>query len=343
MARVVLDAMGGDSAPDVIIEGVRIFRQEDDTTEIFLTGPIERLEPATKDIKCTLVPASEVVGMHESPSAAVKTKRDSSIAKGIGLVKENQADAFVTMGNSGAAIAFALFQLGRLPGVSRPGLMTPMPSKAGRTLVCDVGAVVDCKPEHLLHFAVLVSVYSSEVYQTKNPRVGLLSIGEERSKGNELTNGAYTLLEKSGLNFIGYVEGNDIAGGKADVVICDGFVGNVILKFGEGIVDYVFAALRQSLRHVLEESHADAETSKQRSDFFKSVVSSVDYAEIGCAPLMGVNGLCFVGHGRSQPRAVANAIRTARNAAAHRSVIERQRDTIQEVLARIEKSPPVLA
>ena len=335
MNRVALDAMGGDRAPEVILEGVRRFRQEDSETEILLTGPSGPLESAAKELNCTLVQASQIVEMDETPSAVVKSKRDSSVAKAIDLVKNGEADAMVTMGNSGAAIAFALFQLGRLPGVSRPGLMTSMPNPNGRSQVVDLGAMVDCKPEHLLHYAVLASVYVEEVTGIDNPRIGLLSIGEEKSKGNELTAATYAYLEKSGLNFIGNVEGNDICRGTADVIVCDGFVGNVILKFGEGLVEFVFSSMRGALKRILEKTHESKESGMQKWALVKEIIADFDYEEIGCAELLGVKGLCFVGHGRSEPRAVANAIKTARQAAAHKEVIQHQQEALKEALARI--------
>ena len=342
MVRVAIDGMGGDSAPEMIIEGIRRFRKEDTETEVLVTGPPEVLESKLADLGCILVPASQVVAMDESPSTVIKTRRDSSIAKAIALVKEDRADSIVTMGNSGAAMALALFQLGRVPGVSRPSIMTPMPNSNGRTLVADVGAVVDCKPEHLLHFAVLASVYASEVYEVESPRVGILSIGEEKCKGNELSCAAHALLEKSGLNFIGNVEGNHVFDGTVDVVVCDGFVGNVILKFGEGLAEFIMNSMRSSLRHVIEQSHDDVEASKKKQEFFRSVVSGADYTEIGCAPLLGVSGVCLIGHGRSAPRAVASAIGTARTAAAHREVIQRQEIVLREVLDRLAVEQPVL-
>ncbi len=320
MNRVALDAMGGDRAPEVILEGVRRFRQEDSETEILLTGPSGPLESAAKELNCTLVQASQIVEMDETPSAVVKSKRDSSVAKAIDLVKNGEADAMVTMGNSGAAIAFALFQLGRLPGVSRPGLMTSMPNPNGRSQVVDLGAMVDCKPE---------------VTGIDNPRIGLLSIGEEKSKGNELTAATYAYLEKSGLNFIGNVEGNDICRGTADVIVCDGFVGNVILKFGEGLVEFVFSSMRGALKRILEKTHESKESGMQKWALVKEIIADFDYEEIGCAELLGVKGLCFVGHGRSEPRAVANAIKTARQAAAHKEVIQHQQEALKEALARI--------
>ena len=209
--------------------------------------------------------------------------------------------------------------------------------------MADVGAVVDCKPEHLLHFAVLASVYASEVYGTESPRVGVLSIGEEACKGNELSCAAHALLRRSGLNFIGNVEGNHIFDGSVDVVVCDGFVGNVILKFGEGLAEFIMDSMRSSLRHVIEEAHADAEDSKKKQEFFRTVVSGADYTEIGCAPLLGVSGVCLIGHGRSAPHAVASAIKTARTAAAHREVIQRQEVVLREVLARLAEEQPAVA
>ncbi len=309
--RIAVDAMGGDRAPDDVIEGVRLFLSEETDTEILFVGQRERLEEPCKDLNIQLINAPSVVGMHESPSTVLKTRRDSSIALCTNLVKEGKADALVTMGNSGAAVGFALFILGRMANISKPAIIAPFPTVDGYTLLLDVGATVDCKPSHLLHFAVMGSVYNRLAFGIANPRVGLLSIGEEKSKGNELTFATDQLLEKAPINYIGNVEGVDIMRGTADVVVCDGFVGNVILKFGEGLAEMFSRAMQIEIDHVFG-NDVDLE---HRKTFFKETMNRVDYTSYGGALLLGVNGHCLIGHGRSGPRAIANGIRAARTAA----------------------------
>ncbi|RJP24332.1 MAG: phosphate acyltransferase PlsX [Candidatus Omnitrophota bacterium] len=309
--RIAVDAMGGDRAPEDVIAGVRQFLAEDSATEILLTGRRDMLEEPCADLPVTIVDASTVVDMHESATIALKTRRDSSIAVAVSLVKEKKADALLTMGNSGAAVAFAIFCLGRMANISRPGIVAPMPTLSGCTLLLDVGANVDCKPIHLLHFALMGEVYYRHTFGVASPRVGLLSIGEEKSKGNELTFAAAKLLEKAPINFIGNVEGVDIMRGSAEVVVCDGFVGNVILKFGEGLVEMFSKTLKTETDLVLGEDMDRA----HRMELFQETMRRVDYTAYGGAILLGVNGHCLIGHGRSGPRAIANGIRAARDAA----------------------------
>ncbi len=308
---IAIDTMGGDDAPDVVLEGVRLFLEDDTETNILLVGQREQLERSCKDLRAQIVNAASVVGMHDSPSSALKTHRDSSIAVAASLVKEGKADALLSMGNSGATVAFALFVLGRLPNISRPAIVAPMPTLNGYTLLLDVGATVDCKPHQLLHFAVMGSVYSHYAFNIPEPKVGLLSIGEEKSKGDELTLQTARLLKKAPINYAGHVEGDDIMRGSMDVIVCDGFVGNVILKFGEGLVEMFSRAMKMEVDEVLGED-VDAE---HRMTFFKETMNQVDYTAYGGATLLGVNGHCLIGHGRSGARAIANGIRAARTAA----------------------------
>lgn len=309
--RIAVDAMGGDRGPGVIAEGVRHFRQEDGDTEIFLCGRREELEPLYEGVKVTFIDAPTVVDMHDSASVALKTKKDSSIAAATMLVKEGQADAILTMGNSGAAAAFAMFVLGRLPRISKPAIVAPFPTPTGVTHVLDLGATVDCKPDHLLQFAIMGSVYSQYAYNKPEPKVGLLSIGEEETKGNELTLRAHKLLKDAPINFAGNIEGVDIMRGTVDVVVCDGFIGNVILKFGEGLVELFFRTLKLETAEVLG---PDVNAENRRA-LMSEIMQRVDYNAYGGAELLGVNGHCLIGHGRSDHRAVANGIRSARNIA----------------------------
>lgn len=330
--RVAVDAMGGDNAPHTIIEGVRLFRNEDHDTEIFLVGRREELEAPCADLNVNIVDAPSVVGMQESASTALKTRKDSSIAVATGLMKANQADALLTMGNSGAAVAFAMFVLGRLPNISKPGIVAPFPSgnETCVTHVLDVGATVDCKPDHLLQFAIMGSVYCKYAFNVESPRVGLLSIGEEDSKGNEQTLATSKLLREAPINFIGNVEGVDIMRGGADVVVCDGFIGNVILKFGEGLVETFFKALTKETDEVLGPDI----NAEDRRTFLNETMQRVDYSAYGGAELLGVNGHLLIGHGRSGSHAVANGIRSARNVAARCPL-----NKIQQALETVQVSP----
>ncbi|MDP8245741.1 MAG: phosphate acyltransferase PlsX [Candidatus Hinthialibacter antarcticus] len=330
--RVAVDAMGGDNAPQTIIEGVRLFRSEDEHTEILLVGRRDALEAPCADLNVTIVDAPSVVGMHESASTALKTRKDSSIAVATGLMKAKQADALLTMGNSGAAVAFAMFVLGRLPNISKPAIVAPFPSgnETGVTHVLDCGATVDCKPSQLLQFALMGSAYCKYTFNVESPRIGLLSIGEEDSKGNELTLATSKLLKEAPLNFIGNVEGVDIMRGGADVVVCDGFIGNVILKFGEGLVETFFKALTQETDEVLG-SDLNAE---DRRTFLTETMQRVDYSAYGGAELLGVNGHLLIGHGRSAAHAIANGIRSARNVAERCPL-----NKIQQALEAVQAPP----
>ncbi len=309
--RIAVDAMGGDRTPDDFVEGVRRFLQKNNNAEVILVGDEARLADPCADLPVRIVHAPTVVGMHEAPSTALKTRQDSSIAIATALVKEGKADALISMGNSGATVAFALFVLGRLAHVSRPGIVAPMPTLDGYSLLLDVGATVDCKPNHLLDFAIMGNVYCRQVFNKTNPRVGLLSIGEEDSKGNELTFAAAKLLKNAPINYIGNVEGGDIMRGTVDVAVCDGFIGNVILKFGEGLVAMFSRALKAESDEVLAKD-VDQE---HRMEFFQETMTRVDYTAYGGALLLGVNGHCLIGHGRSGPRAIANGIKAACEAA----------------------------
>jgi phosphate acyltransferase len=326
--RIAIDAMGGDRAPDDVIEGVRLFLSKETDTEIILVGVQDRIKPLCSDLDVTIVDAPTVVDMHDSPSTALKTKRDSSISIATSLVKEGKADALLSMGNSGATVGFAIFVLGRFADISKPGIIAPFPTVDGYTLLLDVGATVDCKPEHLLHFAVMGSIYKKMAFNIPDPKIGLLSIGEEKSKGNELTFNTHKLLKTAPLNYIGNVEGVDIMRGTADVVVCDGFIGNVILKFGEGFAKMFCRAMEIEIEHVFG-SEVDSE---HRKTFFQETMGRVDYSSYGAALLLGVNGHCLIGHGRSGPKAIANGIRTARTAA-QKCPTDQIRHAVEEVAA----------
>jgi glycerol-3-phosphate acyltransferase PlsX len=261
-----------------------------------------------EDLPIVIHHASERIEMNEKAAHAVRTKRDSSMRVGLKLVREGMAAGFVTAGNTGAAMATAKMVLGALPGVDRPALANPMPSSTGNPCVLlDVGANVDCKPHNLEQFALMGELYARSVLKIPEPRVGLLSIGEEESKGNDLTREAFPLLKVLPIRFVGNVEGRDIFSGQADVIVCDGFVGNVALKTSEGVGRFVRDVLRESLTRTVT-AKVGALLSRQAFNEFRR---RLDYREYGGAPLLGVRGICIIGHGSSNDRAIFNGIRVA--------------------------------
>lgn len=284
--------MGGDYAPAEVVAGA-VLAAGEYNIEALLVGneTLIRDEMGKPDRRISVIPAREVIGMAEHPVKAVRLKKESSIVRAMQLVKDGQADAMVSAGNTGAVMTAALWGLGRLEGVDRPALMALMPNPHGHTVLLDVGANVDVKAQQLVQFAIMGSAYATSLLKIHSPRVGILSNGEEETKGNELTLSAFPLLKRESINFIGNVEGRDVFNGKADVVVCDGFVGNVLLKAGEGLV--------QALQAV------------------HPALQRLDYAEYGGAPLLGVNGVVVVAHGSSKARAVKNAIRVAVEAIEH--------------------------
>lgn len=300
--------MGGDHAPAEIIAGAALAADQIDG-EIILVGREEvmQAEMARQGLRkanMSLYHADEVVAMDESPRLALRQKANSSVTVSVDLVRDGLADAAVSAGNSGAMMAAATMRLRTLPGVQRPAIAVFMPTPLGKRIVLDGGANVDCRPEHLADFALMGSLYAEHALQIKQPRVGLLSIGTERSKGNELTGATYELLDQLPINFIGNVEGDQIYAGEVDVTVCDGFVGNVVLKVTEGvgkeIMDDLKAAVRQSLRAKLG--------ALLLRPALRAMATKYDYAEYGGALLLGTNGVCIVAHGKSDARAIASAI-----------------------------------
>lgn len=339
--RIVLDAMGSDDCPEpeiqAAIQAVELFKDE-----LILVGPEEQLKPrllssgASLD-KIRLVEAADVITMQDKGLAlALKAKRrgsQTSMAVGIDLLASGQADAFVTAGNTGGAMATAFYRLGTIPGVERPALIGPIPVKGGYCYVLDIGANPECKPEHLLQFAVMGVSYATKVRGVTNPRIGILSNGEEPGKGNELVKGAYPVLEASGLNFIGNVEPKELFGGQADVVVTDGFTGNVMLKSSEAVAKLLVDILKQELTHSLRTS-LGALLAKPA---FTAIKRLLDPAEVGAAPLLGIDGLVLIGHGRSDARAMVSAIRAARQAV-QVDLIGAIKAAIQDQLAEIKDS-----
>jgi glycerol-3-phosphate acyltransferase PlsX len=308
--RIALDAMGGDRGLPVNIEGALLARQELDH-EIILVGDRDLIQQeldihgAKHDFLIQHAPT--VVGMHEKPAEACRAKRDSTIMVCAEMVASGKADAYVSAGNSGATMAAALWHLRRLPGVSRPAIATIMPTLQGNAIVLDVGANVDCKSRHLVQFAIMGSIYAHTIFGVTSPRVGLLTIGEEEGKGNLLTQETHPLLKTVGLNYIGHVEGRDIPAGDVDVVVCDGFVGNIVLKFGEGLAAAVLKLIKDEIR-----KHPLAIFGKYLlKGAFVTLKKKTDPSEYGGAPLLGVNGAALICHGGADAKAIKNALRAA--------------------------------
>lgn len=326
---VALDAMGGDHAPAVTVQGaVEAARQHG--LQVVLVGQEPQLRKELSRLggvprSVDIVHAPDVVSMNDPPTAPVRSKRDSSMAVAARLVRDGQACAFVTAGNTGAAMVTAKLTLGMIPGVERPALAACIPGVDHQTLLLDVGANVDCKPRHLAHFAVMGHFYSQAVLGVRHPRIGLLSVGEEEGKGDRLTQESYPLLGDMGLHFVGNVEGRDVFSGAVDVVVCDGFVGNVVLKVSEGLGEMVATLLKREGGR----SAVSAVGLLLAKGAFAGFKRQVDYAEYGGAPLLGVEGACLVGHGRSNTKAIRNAVRFAHSIAA-RGVVAHIRDKVAE-------------
>lgn len=312
--KIALDAMGGDRAPGLIVEGALQARAElGSDASIVLVGQkdavlaeISRLGASPTAFE--IADARDVVAMGEQPSATLRRKKDSSIAVGLKLHSEGKAQGFISAGNTGAVAANALIILGRIKGVERPAIATVVPTKAGGCVLLDVGAGIEPRPSQLVQHAVMGACYARCVLSNPEPRVGLLNVGEESTKGTEVIQEAYRLLKESDLNFVGNCEGRDIFAGRVEVAVCDGFVGNILLKFTESVVDMVYGVMKESLTASLR-AKAGALLLKPA---FKRLRSAFDYAEYGGAPLLGVNGICTICHGSSSPRAIKNAVLATR-------------------------------
>ncbi|MEK6661142.1 MAG: phosphate acyltransferase PlsX [candidate division NC10 bacterium] len=310
--RVALDAMGGDRGPVVNIEGAVAAARELGLS-VLLVGNEEELSRSlrrhsTNGLGITICHAPETVGMNESPSAALRKKKHSSIRVGLELVKRGEADAFISAGNTGAVMATAMVILGSLPGVERPAIALIVPTLRGQAILLDAGANADCKPRHLLQFAIMGDIYARQVMGKTSPTVGLLSIGEEESKGNELTREAFKELEEEhSLNFIGNVEGREVFSGAADIIVCDGFTGNIALKISESAAEFFTVSLKEELEKGLVGKLGALLT----RGAFRRFKKRIDYTEYGGAPLLGVGGMCIISHGRSTAKAIKNAIRVA--------------------------------
>jgi glycerol-3-phosphate acyltransferase PlsX len=312
MITIAVDAMGGDHAPHPEVEGA-VAAAREFGVRILLVGHAAEVKRELarhphRGLSVEIVPASEIITMEDSPSQAFRKKKDSSVHVAARLVRSGQADAMVSAGNTGAVMAVARFVLGTLPSVDRPALAAPFPtSRGGTAVLLDVGANVDSKPAHLVQFAVMGEIYYRAIFGTRKPKVALLSIGEEEMKGNELTREAHSRLKQASLNFVGNVEGRDIFGGSVDVIVCDGFIGNVALKISEGVAQHIVALLKDALKSTLSSQVGYVLSRRAYASFRKKV----DYSEYGGAPLLGVRGVTVIGHGSSNALAIKNAVRVA--------------------------------
>lgn len=312
MPKIAIDAMGGDHAPQAVIEGA-LLAARDLLVELVLVGDPEAIKRELAKHpdapKFDVVAASQVVTMHESPSAALR-KKDSSLTVSFERMRRGEVDAVVSAGNSGAMMAVGMFVTGTLPQVARPAILVVVPSMEKGTVIVDAGANVDCKPRHLVQFGLMGSIYSDRVLGVSRPRVGVLSNGEEVSKGNDLTRAASEQLAATPVNFVGYVEGRDIFNGKVDVIVCDGFTGNIALKSMEGVASFAGAVLKSAFQKNLSSRVGYLLSRKSLAEAYRRL----DYAEYGGAPLIGLDGVAIVAHGGSSPVAIKNAIRAARDA-----------------------------
>jgi glycerol-3-phosphate acyltransferase PlsX len=333
--RIALDALGSDNCPgpeiQAALQSAATFKDE-----ILLVGPEDQLQPKLGSINGSsagvkVIDAPEAITMDDKGiKLALKAKRrnaKNSMAVGIDLIKNNEADAFITAGNTGGALATAYYRLGLIEGLERPGLTALFPVKGGHAVVLDIGANPDCKPEHIYQFAIMGSIYAQKVLAVQRPRVGLLSNGEETGKGNQLIRDTSPLLEASDLNFIGNIEGKELFGGQVDVAVMDGFTGNILLKSSEAVAKLLIDSLRDELMSSLRTKIGAA----LARPAFSVIRKMLDPAETGAAPLLGVDGLVFIGHGRSDAYALVNAVRVARQAV-EADLLNAIRDAIEEQL-----------
>ncbi len=338
MTRIVVDAMGSDNYPTPDVEGAMMAAREYGV-EVILTGDATKIEPLLasaggKSLPIRVIHAPEMLTMQDKGEDLVMKARhkeaQNSMAVGLDLVKNGEADAFVTAGNTGAAMVTSLFRLGRIRGVDRPALAGPFPTATGICNVVDIGANPDCKPENLLQFGIMGSVYAEKVRGIKNPRVGLISNGEEAGKGSELVKEAYPLLAGASINFVGNVEGKEIFNGHVDVAVTDGFTGNVFLKSTEAVAKLLIEKIRESIKNGGPLALAGGALIRPAMGKVRKLL---DPSEEGAAPLLGVNGLVFIGHGRSDALAIKSAVRVARGAAEAR-VLEAIKTAIEESLKK---------
>jgi glycerol-3-phosphate acyltransferase PlsX len=328
--RIIVDAMGGDFAPlNSVLGAVEAFNQKKDF-DLYLVGKSDEIIKVLNENNLSfdhnfIINASEIIEMSDSPTSALKKKKDSSMVVGANRVKEKKADAFVSAGNTGAMMAASTLIIGRIPGVGRPTIGAELPSLKGVCYLYDVGAGKDSKPSHLFEYAIMATIYAQEMGGVKNPSIGVLSMGEEEGKGNEVSEAAAKLIQQSNLNFVGNVEGRDILNGKVDIVICDGFVGNILLKFGESVP----LLLKHLLSKTAEASFFDKIKIGLSKGSLKKSLKSLDYQEHGGVPLLGVNGISIIGHGSSTPKAIKNMVLKA-NEMHHKNLVQKIETSIKK-------------
>ncbi|MCE5216656.1 phosphate acyltransferase PlsX [bacterium] len=327
---IALDAMGGDFAPEEIVKGA-ILAQDELEAQIALVGSQERIAPILEQAHASdrlfIRHASEVVEMEDSPRVALRSKPDSSVAQTVNMVLKGEAQACVSAGNSGAYMALCHTRLRTIPGIDRPAIALFFPTAAGPRVILDAGANADCKPAYLQQFGIMGSVYAEFALGLERPRVGVLSIGTESHKGNELTQAAMPLLAEAPINFIGNVEGDQIFGDEVDVVVCDGFVGNVVLKVAEGLAGMLFSSIKKSIARSMKAKLGALLLKDAFGDFRRQF----DYQAYGGALLLGVNGICVVSHGKSDAQAIKNALLVAERSA-RAQVVEHVRETCQGLM-----------
>ena len=317
--KIALDAMGGDFGPPNLVGGATLaLREYSQIKKLYLVGDTPKIEAELTKLGCTdnrveIVHATQVVDMSDRAWSAVRRKKDSSVSRAVDVVKHGQANAIVSAGHTGAAVAASMIKLRTLPGIDRPGIAAVLPTETNVFVLMDAGANIDARPEHLLQYAFMGSVYSSHVLGYKNPTVGLISLGEEDVKGNEMTKEVFKMLKKSSLNFVGNIEGRHLFEDPVEVVVCDGFVGNVILKTCESISVAIF----QWLKHELSRTTMRKLGAFLARESFRTIRDKTNYEEYGGSPLLGVNGICIIAHGSSSPLAIKNALRVAAESIEH--------------------------
>jgi len=338
MTRIVVDAMGSDNYPEPDVQGA-VMAAREYRVETILVGDASKIQPildsiGVGDLPIRIIHAPEMLTMNDKGDDLVMKARhkeaQNSMAVGLDLVKNGEADAFVTAGNTGAAMVTALFRLGRIRGVDRPALAPPFPTSTGYCIILDIGANPDCKPENLMQFGIMGSVYAERVRRVKNPRIGLISNGEEAGKGSELVKGAYPLLENAKINFVGNVEGKEIFNGLVDVAVTDGFTGNVLLKSTEAVAKLIVEKIRETIRNGNLATKIGGMLVRPALGVIRKLL---DPSEEGAAPLLGVNGLVFIGHGRSDAISIKNAVRVAKDAA-DAKVLDAMKSAIEESLKK---------
>ncbi|MBI5360071.1 MAG: phosphate acyltransferase PlsX [Planctomycetes bacterium] len=347
--RIAVDAMGGDHAPEEVIKGAVQAAKNYPDIEVLLVGMKGVIEETLAKSGGGNVPnlrvynASQAIAMNDSPVEAFRSKPDSSITVAANLVKTREADAIVSAGNTGAVVVAATFMLGLLEGVRRAGIAVPMPTKKGTCFLMDAGGNIHCKPPHLLQYGIMASIYAKYIGNVSNPSIGLLNIGEEEEKGNLLVKQTLELFKKSQLNFYGNVEGQDIYRGTCDVVVCEGFIGNVLLKVTEGVGELLISTLVGGMKaagmDISNGGNNDAPPNPFMQAFAK-MKAKLDYSEYGGAPLMGVNGVCIICHGRSKSKAITNAIRVAGELTKHKAnneIVELIRKT-EQLIESVKKN-----